>query len=76
MGCNLSKKKVVISSEIHDRLSNYKTYKTIRKKSHSFPMHHSCSFIFKNDQYENNEIALFANRAIKHHNNTKDRENQ
>ena len=47
---------------------------TIKKRSNSFPMHHSCDFIFKNYQYENDEIKLFANRAIKHHNNTKDGE--
>ncbi len=44
---------------------------TIKKRSNSFPMHPSCDFIFKNYQYENDEIKLFANRAIKHHNNTK-----
>ena len=56
--------------------SSYENCKTIRKRRHSFPMHPSCSFIFKNDQYENNEISLFANRAIKHHNETKHGEKQ
>ena len=56
--------------------SSYENCKTIRKRRHSFPMHPSCSFIFKNDQYENSEISLFTDRAIKHHNETKHGEKQ
>ena len=49
---------------------------TIRKRSYSFPMHPSCDFIFKNYKYEEKEIKLFADRAIKHHNYTKNREKE
>ena len=56
------------------KLENSKFYgTTIKRRSNSFPMHPSCSFIFKNFEYEKEEIKLFADRAIKHHNHTKNR---
>lgn len=64
-----------INDVLIKNLENIKDYNTtIRKRSNSFPMHPSCSFIFKNYEYEKDEIKLFADRAIKHHNNTKHRE--
>ena len=59
------------------KLENVKGYgTTIKKRSNSFPMHPSCSFIFKNYEYEQDEIKLFADRAIKHHNYTKNGEKE
>ena len=66
--------KIIENQYLHSSNNSYEKCKTIRKRRNSFPMHPSCSFIFKNNQYENNEISLFANRAIKHHNETKHRE--
>ena len=65
--------KIVQNQSIDSSQNSSQKYKTIRKRHNSFPTHPSCGFIFKNNQYENSEISLFANRAIKHHNNTKNR---
>ena len=71
------KEKKEINQELLKNLENIKSYNTtIKKRSNSFPMHPTCSFIFKNYEYEKEEIKLFADRAIKHHNNTKHREKQ
>lgn len=60
---------------LEKNLKNVKSYgSTIKKRSNSFPMHSSCSFIFKNYEYEKDEIKLFTDRAIKHHNYTKNGE--
>lgn len=70
-----NKEKKGISQGLLKNLENVKHYNTtIKKRSHSFPMHPTCSFIFKNYEYEKEEIKLFADRTIKHHNHTKDRE--
>ena len=66
------KKNNQINDVLIKNLENVRNYgTTIKKRSNSFPMHPSCSFIFKNYEYEQDEIKLFADRAIKHHNNTK-----
>ena len=69
------KKNNQINDVLTKNLENVRNYgTTIKKRSNSFPIHPSCSFIFKNYEYEQDEIKLFADRAIKHHNNTKNGE--
>ena len=77
--CRRKKEKKYKVNEVNlkKNLEQIKMYGTsIKKRSNSFPMHPTCDFIFKNYEYEKEEIKLFADRAIKHHNHTKNREKQ
>ena len=73
--CKKKEKKEINQELLKKNLEKVNIYgTTIRKRSNSFPVHQTCDFIFKNYEYEKEEIKLFADRAIKHHNYAKHRE--